>query len=61
MTPTQAAVKTLPPTQDIALALQKSEERFRQVVESAPNAMVMIGPRGQDRNGQRPGGAAVRV
>jgi PAS domain S-box-containing protein len=30
----------------IARALQKSEERFRQVVESAPNAMVMINPRG---------------
>ena len=28
------------------LALQKSEERFRQVVESAPNAIVMIGPNG---------------
>jgi len=26
--------------------LQKSEERFRQVVESAPNAIVMIGPTG---------------
>jgi PAS domain S-box-containing protein len=30
----------------IAVALRKSEERFRQVVESAPNAMVMI-----DRHG----------
>src|SRR5919112_5232228 len=30
----------------IARALQKSEERFRQVVESAPNAMVMINPTG---------------
>jgi PAS domain S-box-containing protein len=29
------------------LALQKSEERFRQVVESAPNAIVMVGPSGQ--------------
>ena len=28
------------------LALQKSEERFRLVVESAPNAIVMIGPTG---------------
>ncbi len=27
--------------------LRKSEERFRQVVESAPSAMVMIGPAGQ--------------
>ena len=31
---------------DIEKALWKSEERFRQVVESAPNAMVMIGPAG---------------
>src|SRR5205809_1017111 len=30
----------------IAAALQKSEARFRQVVESAPNAMVMINARG---------------
>jgi PAS domain S-box-containing protein len=29
-------------TEQIALALRKSEERFRRVVESAPNAMVMI-------------------
>jgi len=28
------------------LALQRSEERFRQVVESAPNAIVMIGSTG---------------
>jgi PAS domain S-box-containing protein len=28
------------------LALRKSEERFRLVVESAPNAIVMIGPTG---------------
>jgi PAS domain S-box-containing protein len=28
------------------LALQKSEERFRLVVESAPNGIVMIGPTG---------------
>jgi len=35
-------------TQELAIerALRKSEERFRQVVESAPNAMVMIGPGG---------------
>jgi PAS domain S-box-containing protein len=32
---------------DIEQALRKSEERFRQVVESAPSAMVMIGPMGQ--------------
>jgi two-component system, sensor histidine kinase PdtaS len=30
----------------IATALEKSEERFRQVVEAAPNAMVMIGQGG---------------
>jgi PAS domain S-box-containing protein len=34
------------PAADIELALRKSEERFRQVVEAAPNAMVMIGPTG---------------
>ena len=34
-------------TQEIERALWKSEERFRQVVESAPNAMVMIGPMGK--------------
>jgi PAS domain S-box-containing protein len=28
------------------LGLQKDEERFRRVVESAPNAIVMIGPNG---------------
>jgi PAS domain S-box-containing protein len=33
--------------QEIERALWKSEERFRQVVESAPNAMVMIGPMGK--------------
>ena len=37
------------------------EERFRQVVESAPNAMVMIGAAGQDRDGQRPGREGVRL
>ena len=31
---------------EIEQALRKSEERFRRVVESAPNAMVMIGPAG---------------
>lgn len=31
----------------IARALEKSEARFRQVVESAPNAIVMIGASGQ--------------
>ncbi len=31
---------------EIAGALQKSEERFRRVVESAPNAMVMINEKG---------------
>ena len=30
------------PQESIARALRKSEERFRQVVEAAPNAMVMI-------------------
>jgi PAS domain S-box-containing protein len=30
----------------VETALLKSEERFRRVVESAPNAMVMIGPTG---------------
>src|SRR6188768_3301614 len=30
----------------IKQALRKSEERFRRVVESAPSAMVMIGPTG---------------
>ncbi|WP_445681829.1 PAS domain S-box protein [Radicibacter daui] len=34
------------PGSTIEHALQKSEARFRQVVESAPNAMVMIGPGG---------------
>jgi PAS domain S-box-containing protein len=31
---------------NIELSLRKSEERFRQVLESAPNAMVMVGPTG---------------
>ena len=34
------------PLQRNKLALQKSEERFRLVVESAPNAIVMVGPTG---------------
>jgi len=34
------------PQDTIEQALRKSEERFRQVVESAPNAMVMIGSTG---------------
>jgi PAS domain S-box-containing protein len=34
------------PAAEVELALRKSEERFRQVVEAAPNAMVMIGPTG---------------
>src|SRR5947209_7138610 len=34
------------PKSEVELALRKSEERFRQVVEAAPNAMVMIGPTG---------------
>src|SRR5919107_379225 len=38
------ATESLQP--DIAVVLRKSEERFRQVVESAPNAMVMINRRG---------------
>jgi PAS domain-containing protein len=44
----KAAPVTSPGTEaaEIALALRKSEERFRQVVESAPNAMVMINQRG---------------
>ena len=39
-------------------ARKRLEERFRQVVESAPNAMVMIGADGHDRDGQRAGGEA---
>ncbi|HWE98923.1 MAG TPA: PAS domain S-box protein [Caulobacteraceae bacterium] len=34
------------PKVEVELALRKSEERFRQVVEAAPNAMVMIGSGG---------------
>ena len=34
---------------------KRLEERFRQVVESAPNAMVMINSARQDRDGQTPG------
>ena len=34
------------PLQRNKLALQKSEERFRLVVKSAPNAIVMVGPTG---------------
>ena len=40
---------------------KRLEERFRQVVESAPNAMVMINRQGQDRDGQRAGGARIRL
>ena len=40
---------------------KRLEERFRQVVESAPNAMVMINREGQHRDGQCPGGAGVRL
>jgi PAS domain S-box-containing protein len=36
-----------PERQAIAAALQKSEERLRRVVESAPNAMVMINANGK--------------
>ena len=32
----------IPQQETIERALRKSEERFRQVVEAAPNAMVMI-------------------
>ena len=42
-----APVAVLPdPQPEIARALRKSEERFRQVVESAPYAMVMISQAG---------------
>ena len=40
---------------------KRLEERFRQVVESAPNAMVMINQRGHDRDGQCPGRARLRL
>ena len=40
---------------------KRLEERFRQVVESAPNAMVMISGSGQDRDGEHPGRARVRL
>ena len=40
---------------------KRLEERFRQVVESAPNAMVMISNGGQDRDGQRAGRTRVRL
>lgn len=33
--------------QEIEQALRKSEERFRRVVEAAPNAMVMVSPAGR--------------
>jgi len=41
-----AAVDKADRRQRNKLALQKTEDRFRQVVESAPNAIVMIGPDG---------------
>ena len=31
---------------ELKRALQKSEERFRKVVESVPNALVMVSPKG---------------
>ena len=40
---------------------KRLEERFRQVVESAPNAMVMISSQRQHRNGQCAGRARVRL
>ncbi len=40
---------------------KRLEERFRQVVESAPNAMVMINRDRRDRDGQRPGREGVRL
>ena len=40
------ALSVIDSTEQIALALRKSEERFRRVVESAPNAMVMINEAG---------------
>ena len=41
-----AAKRNKDDRQRIGRALRKSEERFRVVVESAPNAIVMIGPTG---------------
>ena len=46
-TPPEPIAAAAARTQEIEAALWKSEERFRQVVESAPNAMVMIGPMGK--------------
>ena len=40
---------------------KRLEERFRQVVESAPNAMVMIKRSGQDRDGQCAGREGLRL
>jgi PAS domain S-box-containing protein len=42
----KAAPTDLRSAAEVELALRKSEERFRQVVEAAPNAMVMIGATG---------------
>ena len=47
--------------QGIELALRKSEERFRLVVESAPNAIVTIGPHRLYRDGQRADRTDVRL
>src|SRR5688572_26149020 len=44
--PDSSTPSLLDNTEQIALALRKSEERFRKVVESAPNAMVMINEEG---------------
>jgi PAS domain-containing protein len=41
-----AAERNKDDRQRIGRAIRKSEERFRVVVESAPNAIVMIGPTG---------------
>jgi PAS domain S-box-containing protein len=46
VTETMAATGEGPRKQSIESALEKSEARFRQVVESAPNAMVMINGEG---------------
>ena len=40
---------------------KRLEERFRQVVESAPNAMVMINSERQHRDGECAGRARVRL